>query len=429
MTLVKTSILSSISMVIRMGCYFIIGKITAIFLGPAGFAVVGQFQNFVQFSLNFSGISLGHGIIKFVSEHRNNEEQKGMILSTAFIISLVNSFFIGFLLFIFRDYIALKILKNSQYSIIIAIFALTFIFNVLNGIFLLIMNGEQDIKRLTSCNIASNISALLLTIYFVTKYQVFGGLLVITLNPVLMFFVSIFFVVKSRWFKIKNFLYKPSKIWLMTLFRYALMTFTGALLFPIVQLVLRGYIIHTLSWQEAGYWEAITKISDAYLAVITSTLSVYYFPKLSELKSTVLIKKEILQGYKIIFPVAVIIALFVFIFKKNIIHILFSKEFLPMIILFKYQLLGDVLKIGSWLISILMIVKGMVRSFILTEIGFASSYILMSMLFMHYYGLIGITIAFAINYGTYWLFIAIYLPCYFRKKVEPIQNINPILNN
>ncbi len=47
--------------------------------------------------------------------------------------------------------------------------------------------------------------------------------------------------------------------------------------------------------------------------------------------------------------------------KKEIINILFSPQFLPMLYLFKYQLIGDVLKIGSWLLAYLMLAKAMTK--------------------------------------------------------------------
>ena len=41
--------------------------------------------------------------------------------------------------------------------------------------------------------------------------------------------------------------------------------------------------------------------------------------------------------------------------------------------------------------------------FIITEIGFSVFYLLLSYLFMHKYGVIGATYAFALNYAIYWV--------------------------
>jgi PST family polysaccharide transporter len=65
-------------------------------------------------------------------------------------------------------------------------------------------------------------------------------------------------------------------------------------------------------------------------------------------------------------------------------------------------MIGDVLKIGSWLISFLMLGKAMVKSFISLEIIFTISYIFFNYLFIELFGLKGAAIAYTINYLLYW---------------------------
>ncbi|MEO7119907.1 MAG: O-antigen flippase, partial [Ginsengibacter sp.] len=110
-----------------------------------------------------------------------------------------------------------------------------------------------------------------------------------------------------------------------------------------------------------------------------------------------------LKGYKIVLPVVAVLAFAIWLLKDLIIHLLFTPEFLPMKPLFTYQLLGDFFKIGSWLLGYLMIAKAMVKSYIITEIIFATSYIILSYFFMNHFGIIGATYSFCINYGIYWI--------------------------
>jgi O-antigen/teichoic acid export membrane protein len=177
------------------------------------------------------------------------------------------------------------------------------------------------------------------------------------------------------------------------------------LMIPIVQIIIREHIGHVLSWQDAGYWQAVTRISDGYLLLITATLSVYYLPKLSGLKHVSEIKEEMKQAYLKIFPCVIGLAVLVFIFKKEIIFLLFSSQFMPMEPLFLFQLLGDVFKIASWLVAYNMVAKAMTGIFIFSEVFFGVSYCLLSLLFIHFFGLRGVTMAFCLNYLTYWGFM------------------------
>jgi hypothetical protein len=71
--------------------------------------------------------------------------------------------------------------------------------------------------------------------------------------------------------------------------------------------------------------------------------------------------------------------------------------------LFTFQLIGDFLKIGSWLLAFVMIAKAMIYTYIVTEILFAINYVLISYFLVSKFGTIGATYAFAINYLLYWV--------------------------
>jgi PST family polysaccharide transporter len=81
--------------------------------------------------------------------------------------------------------------------------------------------------------------------------------------------------------------------------------------------------------------------------------------------------------------------------------------------LFVYQLIGDFFKIAAWLIAYLMLAKAMTKLFIITEILFSTIYLVLGHVCVDLFGLIGLTIAFAINYFVYFLFMG----CYFRKLI------------
>ncbi|TOJ51688.1 O-antigen flippase, partial [Vibrio parahaemolyticus] len=75
-------------------------------------------------------------------------------------------------------------------------------------------------------------------------------------------------------------------------------------------------------------------------------------------------------GFLVIVPLVSIISIFVYLLKDFIIWALFTKDFYPMLVLFKWQLIGNVLKMSSWLISYLMLSKSMTKEFVISEIAF-----------------------------------------------------------
>ena len=198
--------------------------------------------------------------------------------------------------------------------------------------------------------------------------------------------INVFFLKKLNFSFLPNFKKWDKKI-VRLFFGFSIMTIVSGSLSPLVQIFIRDYIIQNDSLRNAGLWQAVTKISDYYLSFITTVLAVYYLPRLSELRFNHELRKEIANGYKVILPVVCLLALIIFFAKGLIIQILFTPEFEPMKPLFTF----------------LMLSKAMTKMFIITEIGFSVFYLLLSYLFMHKYGVIGATYAFALNYAIYWV--------------------------
>lgn len=63
------------------------------------------------------------------------------------------------------------------------------------------------------------------------------------------------------------------------------MAVTSAVCVPVSHILVRNHLGETFGQEYAGYWEAMWRLSAAYLMLVTTTLSVYYLPMLSELKS------------------------------------------------------------------------------------------------------------------------------------------------
>ncbi|MFZ2726470.1 MAG: O-antigen translocase [Methylococcaceae bacterium] len=406
MTLIKTSVLSAIATVISMINSFVVTKIIAIYVGPSGMALIGQFQNFLTILMSFATGAINNGVVKYTAEYRDNDSEKQKLWSTALRISLSATFLTALLVGYFHKQLSVIFFKSSEYQDIFLIFSLTLVFFVLNTLLLAILNGQKEIKKLTVVNIASSFISLLLTGSLAYYYGLYGALLSYSTAQALVFFITLGFVIKSQWFKIKFFTEKLNRAYLKKLANYTLMIMTTALTVPVSQIIVRDYIGETIDWNHAGYWDAISKISNSYLSIITTTLATYYLPKLSEINDPVELKKEILYGYKIVIPIVLVTAISIFYAKDIVIKILFTPQFIPMRDLFFYQLLGDIFKIASWLLGYIMVAKAMTKVFISTEIIFSLSFVLLSIGFIKTYGLIGVTMAFAINYFLYLIVMA-----------------------
>lgn len=412
MTLIKTSVLTAISTIIKVITAFVINKVLAMYVGPSGLAVIGQLQNFSSIVMTFANGAITSGVVKYTAEHREDIEQKSKFFSTAIVITLGCSVVVGVLLNLFSSYLSTLILKSDEYSSVFIIFGFTIVLFALNTLLMSILNGQKEIKKYVIVNIVSSLFSLGFTSLLIVSFGLIGALYALVVNQSVIFFVTLSFVLKASWFKLEYFKHNVDKQSLIKLGKYSAMALTSALTVPVSHLIIRNYIGENLSWDDAGYWQGIWYISTMYLMVITTSLSIYYLPRLSEIKDNNELKKEILNGYKIILPIVIVLALGIYLFRELAIEIAFTQKFMPMMELFKWQLIGDVIKIASWLLGYVMLAKAMTKVFIYTEIGFSVLFVILSIVFIDSFGLIGITYAFSVNYFLYLIMMILI----FRKR-------------
>jgi PST family polysaccharide transporter len=196
--------------------------------------------------------------------------------------------------------------------------------------------------------------------------------------------------------------------------QYTLMSIVSGVIGPTVLILIRDKLINDFSMEQAGQWQSVARISDYYLSFITSILAIYYLPKLSSISDQKELRKEILNGYKIILPISASLTFLVWLLKKNIVLIIFNSKFLPSLPLYDFQLLGDFFKIASWMLAYLMLAKAKTKIFLLTEISFYVIYIFLSFVFTNNFGIIGITYGFCLSYFVYLVAMFLIFRKYFK---------------
>ena len=410
MTLIKTSILTAISTAIKILNGLVVTKIIAIYIGPAGLAILASFQNFTSIVMTFSTAGLNSGIVKYTAEY-SSKIDKRRLWSTSIRISFIFTAICSFFIFIFNKQLSIYFFKTLEYKDIFILFSITLFMFSLNTVLLSILNGQKEITKLTITNIFSSFVGLFLTGILTYYYNLYGALVSNVLGQTIVLCITIYFLVNMNWFKIKMFIGKIDKNELKKLGNFTLMALVSAVTIPVSQIIIRNYIVENLSSHDAGYWEAIWRISSTFTMFITTILTVYYLPKLASLKTDMELKNELFYGFKIIIPLTLFCIFLIYILKDFIILVLFTKDFLPVKELFFYQLLGDVFKIFSFLIGYLLIAKALTKKYILIQIIFTINFVFLSVLCVSYMGLVGVTISYFINY----IILSLVMIVMFRK--------------
>lgn len=407
MTLIKTSLLNGIAVLVKMLTLLGLNKVLAIYVGPVGYAALGQFQNAIQMITTFASGAINTGVTKYTAEYHYDEKKQQSVWRTAGTIAICGSLISSVIILIFSNQLAILILKDAAFGGVFRWFAATLVFFTLNTLLLAILNGKKDLLRYVSANIAGSLFAFIVTTILSIFAGLYGALIALAVYQSISFFVTLAICVKASWFRLSYLFGRIDKKIANDFIKYTAMALTSAVCVPVSHILVRNHLGTTLGWEAAGYWEAMWRLSAAYLMLVTTTLSVYFLPRLSELNSHGEIKSEVIQGYKYILPCAAVCGVIIYLMRDLIIQILFTADFMPMRELFAWQIIGDTLKIGSWILAYVMLGKAMFKLFIASEIVSALGFYVLTVVLTGYLGLEGVSLAHAINYAIYWVLMVL----------------------
>lgn len=373
-----------------------LNKFIAISLGPSGTTIVGQFRSLTTISTQFSTLFLKTGIIKLVAENSTNDSKNRSLILLSSKLIFISLLVICIILIVNKNHVSYFLFGDTTYSKLIIITGFSLFFFGVNEIGISILNGIREIKRLTQLRILQSFSILFFAILFGYHYNLRGVLYSLIFTQVIISIPTIIYLSKIKWFSFSILFEIIDFSQLKKLLKFAVMGLCASMT-SIVILNLRTKISFELSSEEAGIWEGMLRISNAYLAIITSSISLYLLPKLSTLNKSNKIKKELLNSLKIVIPLMLGITLTIFILKDFIISIVYTDEYNKMRELFAPQLLGDFFKMIAQCFSYLVIAKAMTKFFIFTELFFALTYFILSYSLINVLGAEGAIWGYCIN--------------------------------
>ncbi len=382
-------------------------KIVAVISGPQGVAQFGQFMSVASLMIVFAGGGISAGMIKYISEYKSSSCHLivGLVRSGLF-YTLFSAVCMCLVALYFSAEIAFLLMGEEGWQLLIVSLAISQLFVAVYNFIIAIVNGMMDVKRLALIQVIGAVLGLVPVCVLSYYYGLHGALYGYVLGQGLMFFIAAAFLTRSSYFTFSFFLPAFNAQHCVKLAKYSIMTLTSALLAPLVQIAVRNMLAGKFSWEEVGYWQAVSKVSEAYLLFITMAISVYYLPKLSATVQKDKFVDEIKSAYLYLMPLVSALAGLVFLFRSEITLVLFSDEFRGALYLYAPQLLGDVLKIASFLLSFVMLAKAMTKTFLFSEVIFSLMYVCWVFILSDAYGVIGAMYAFALNYFMYFLFTA-----------------------
>jgi PST family polysaccharide transporter len=398
---------------VKIAIGFITSKIIAVFVGPNGMALIGNLRNFLTSVEGVATLGFQNGIIKYVAEKENDEKELHHFLSSVLFCLLAVTVLLSILIYCFSGFLNIEIfgIKNNYQSVFKA-FGIGLPWYIASLFLMSVLSGLGKFKKVIYINIFGNIVGFLASAILIYYFRTYGALLAVVLSPSLLFLVTVFFIGRQINFSLLSLTFFRFSN-LKPLSEYSLMALVSLVIGPLVFLAIRKNVIVQLGLEQAGFWEAMNRISSYYLLFLTSVITIYFFPKLSKAANKKETREIFHNYYKWIVPVFLVALIVLYFLRDFVIHLLFTKTFLPVSGLFFWQLLGDFFKACSLILGYQFFAKKLTAAFIITELFSLSVMWISSKCLVPVFNIEGIVMAHALTYLIY----LIVLCMYFRKSI------------
>lgn len=401
--LVKVASLKTASVFTRIIAGLLTSKAIAVIIGAEGLALVGNLRNFVASIQTLATLGFYKGVVKYVNDFKDDLVSLSKTLSTVYYVGFVTTILVSFFCYFKAEAINELIFPTyNDYVYIIKIFAIVLPFYALNMFSFSIMNGFSKYKILIIINIIGQVLSLCVALLLIYQKKIDGALISVAISESLIFLITLVGIINRKSLVPLISVEQVSFTYLKKLSSYTGMALFSAVILPLVILAIRSHIIDTIGYKDAGFWEAMLRISKYYLMFVSSLLALYIIPRFSEINDIKEFKKEVFSLYKTIVPYFVLGLVLIYVLRPYIVWIVFTEEFEPVEDLFLWQLLGDFVKVLSMIIAYQFLAKKMFWHYVITEAFLVIILYTTSIYFIKIYGVKGAVIGHFVSYLMYY---------------------------
>ncbi|HMC02454.1 MAG TPA: hypothetical protein VKN14_15550, partial [Flavobacteriaceae bacterium] len=150
--LIKVASFNSLSVFVRLISGFVISKAFAYFLMPQGMAITGNLRSFLRSCQGISAGATQNGVIKYISEFKDDDIKLKQIISTSFFTIIFFTTLVSLFLLFFANFFSNLVFNTLQYSYVIKVLSCVLPIYAINIFLLSIINGLEKYKNVVIIN-------------------------------------------------------------------------------------------------------------------------------------------------------------------------------------------------------------------------------------------------------------------------------------
>lgn len=383
-------------------------KFVAVFLGPNGIGILSLLNNAVNIIVALSSFEFLKTATREIAL-ANNSENKSLLsktIKTIQYMAIIIGVFGALISVLFSKTLSQLTFGNTENQKWFLILAVYFLIISLANARMAILQGVNKIKILALSNIVAAFITAIGTILIYYFYRIEGIVWAFLFSSIVLLMVTLYFTRNYRidfsYFNFKELMKESSPIFILGFFMSLNLIF-GQICNFLIKLYLND---GGTSSNVIGYFEVSSVILINYLGLIFNAMSFDFFPKLSSIsKDNVAIKKLVNNQIEIAIILVTPAVILLYLAGPHLIQLLYSKAFLNSFLILKIALFSVILKSVIFPLGYIVLAKGDKKLFFKQALLSDSLNLFFSIVLYKYYGLIGLGVAYVLNYAIYGVYI------------------------
>lgn len=344
-------------------------KVVAMVLGPAGVGLIGLLQSLMATAATVSALGLGTVGTRQISEAAGRGDlqaisaaRRALFWGTLLLATLGGLLFWGM-----RLILATSVMNDPALAGVVGWLGLGVALTVITGTQGALLRGLRKIGDIARISVYA---ALLSSALGVSALLAWGeqGLLIFVLSaPFASFVLGHWYVAKLPRVEHPTTLRAMAGQW-KTLARLGAAFMVTGVVVTVGHLMVRTLVQRQLGADALGYFQASWAIAMTYIGFVLGAMGTDFYPRLAAVIHDHEATNRLVNEQS---EVALLLAGPIFLAMLGlapwVIELLYSSAFGDAVVVLRWQVLGDVLKIVSWPLGIIILAAGDSRTYMLTE--------------------------------------------------------------
>ena len=400
-SIAKSSGLIAFVQVAQMVFSLLRNKVVSLLLGSASFGLYSIYNTFIEMGSVFAVFGLNSSVVRELSRCGKDKVAISKVYYITNRLILVSSTIVFILTFCFAEKIGFYLFNEKGHTNEVRCVAFIILFMVASKEGYAILNGIRSLRKLAISQIVSSGVGSIGVIVAVLLWKERAIPAALGIISVTMALITFFYVCKEG-IREMNASWKEFKKTSYTLLSIGAGVTIAGIMSTVMTMMSKSFLTEHYSISAVGFYQSSWTISNLYTGIILSAMGVDFMPRLSKviddkLKATELINQQIVFGV-VLSSIAISAIL---LFSKEILQVLYSKEFEVASTIVRWHIVGVFLRVMAFPFSYTILAGGKAKVYAVVQIIFWIGDYLLLMVCSYIWGFDGLGVNYPVAYCGY----------------------------